>query len=290
MAAYQLPLNFATYLWPTLPPSCPKCLFHINRTHLTPRARPLVPPRPLPMPVPLLPVCDEPRPVPDTLLVPPATYPVPLMLPLPVPLPLPLVPLVPRIAVPACRCLSSSSSLRLASSRLLSSSAALLSAACAFKTISFSKSATSWLAPCQLGFKINRWLCSVCDSIRIQVFRSVEADVTVRETVWSIQHQQGQLELQIILTSIFPFATSRLDTTPSMTSLMLRTLSSSFRNEASRACSASYFDSTLRFDGTSDFELGFWLGLDTFEGLANRSSVSESERSNLPISGVDIFR
>ena len=130
--------------------------FHIICTHLTPRARPLVPPRPLPMPVPLLPVCDVPRLPPDKLFDPPATYPVPLIPPLPVPLPLPLVPLAPRTEVPACRCLSSSSALRLASSRRLSSSAALLSACCAFNTISFSISATSWLAPCQLGFRISR--------------------------------------------------------------------------------------------------------------------------------------
>jgi hypothetical protein len=139
------------------------------------------------MPVPLT-VCDVPRPPPDKLLDRPATYPVPLILPLPVPLPRPLLPLVPRTAVPACRCLSSSSALRLVSSRRLSSSAALLSAACAFNTISFSIFATSWLAPCQFGLRIKRWLCSVCDSIRIQVFRSVEADVTVRDTVCNVEH------------------------------------------------------------------------------------------------------
>ena len=151
--------------------------------HRAPLALPRTLPIPLPMPVPLRPVCDVPR-LPTVLLDPPATCPVPLILPpLPAPLPLPLVPLGPRTVVPACRCLSSSSALRRASSLLLSSSAALLSAACAFKTISFSISATSALAPFQLGFSINRWLCSVCERIRIHVFKSVDADDTVRETV-----------------------------------------------------------------------------------------------------------
>jgi hypothetical protein len=34
-----------------------------------------------------------------------------------------------------------------------------------------------------LGFRINRWLCSVCDRIRVHVLRSVEAEVTVFDTV-----------------------------------------------------------------------------------------------------------
>lgn len=147
-------------------------------THLTPLGLPLVPPTPLPMPVPLLPSCEPP--LVNPVKLPPAPYPL-LALPL-APLPLPL-PRAPRTAVPACLCLSSSSAFRRASSLLLSSSAALLSAACAFITNSFSTSATSWLAPCQFGFMMSRWLCSVCERIRVQELSSVDADVTVRETV-----------------------------------------------------------------------------------------------------------
>lgn len=31
---------------------------------------------------------------------------------------------------------------------------------------------------------MRRWLCSVCERIRVQVFKSVEAEVTVLETVY----------------------------------------------------------------------------------------------------------
>ncbi len=101
---------------------------------------------------------------------------------------------------------------------------------------------------------------------------------------------QGEMEL----TSIFPFAHSKLDTTPSITSLMLRTLSSSFWREASRAASASYLDSpVLRWEGAlGSLGLEGFLGLDleTLEGDAKRSWGSEeSERSSFPTSGFDIF-
>lgn len=93
-------------------------------------------------------------------------------------------------------------------------------------------------------------------------------------------------------TSIFPFARSKLDTTPSITSLMLRTLSNSFWREASRAASASYLDSpVLRWRGAL-VSVGledFW-DLETLEGDAKRSSgLGESERSSCPTSGVDIL-
>lgn len=91
---------------------------------------------------------------------------------------------------------------------------------------------------------------------------------------------------------MFPLAASRLETTPSITSLILLTLSSSFRRAASRACSASYFDSPLRCGGIlvfSDLGLDFCFGLEAREGEAKRSSVSESERSSFPISGVAIL-
>lgn len=91
-----------------------------------------------------------------------------------------------------------------------------------------------------------------------------------------------------LLTSILPFAHSRLDTTPSISSLIPLTPSNSFFNVASRACSASYFDSVLRW-ASEGLVLGFCGGLEVLEGDANRSSVSESERSSFPRSGVDIL-
>lgn len=117
-----------------------------------------------------------------------------------VPIPLPravalVVPRVPRVLtlprpVPALlelavasRCLWVSSARRRASARLLSSSAALRSAAAALAAASFSMSARSCVAPFQVGFKMSLWLCSVCERIRVHVLRSVEAALTVFETV-----------------------------------------------------------------------------------------------------------
>jgi hypothetical protein len=134
--------------------------------------------------------------------------------------------------------------------------------------------------------------------MRIQVFSNVEDDVTVLETVYFpicqlynpgwMKWEKGEKRH----TSIFPFAHSKLDTTPSITSLMLRTLSNSFWREASRAASASYLDSpVLRCRGAL-VSVGledFW-DLETLEGDAKRSSGSEeSERSSCPTSGVDIL-
>ena len=68
---------------------------------------------------------------------------------------------------------------------------------------------------------------------------------------------------------------------------MLLTLSSSLCKEVSRACSVSYFDSPFRCGGASVCFEDFWFGLDTREGEANRSSLSEeSDRFIFPISGV----
>jgi len=92
------------------------------------------------------------------------------------------------------------------------------------------------------------------------------------------------------LTSIFPFAHSRLDTTPSRTSLMLLTLASSLFNDTSLACSASYLDSPFRCGASADLMVGLGFCLEAREGDAKRSSLSESERSNLPTSGVDMVK
>lgn len=97
---------------------------------------------------------------------------------------LPLV--VPRVLLAPCVLfLSSSSAFRAAASLCCCSSCSRLSAACCLNTASFSISAASCVAPCQLGFRINRWLCSVCERTRVQVLRRVEAELTVRDTVWS---------------------------------------------------------------------------------------------------------
>lgn len=73
---------------------------------------------------------------------------------------------------------------------------------------------------------------------------------------------------------------------------MLLTLSNSLLSEASLACSASYFDSPCR--GAGAWVSGGWegvlgLGFEGFEGDAKRSSGSESERSSLPMSGLDML-
>jgi len=78
-----------------------------------------------------------------------------------------------------------------------------------------------------------------------------------------------------------------------MTSLMLRTLSSSFCKALVRACSVSYFDSVLRWGGalvlSEALAVGVLVGFEVREGDAKRSSASdESERSSLAISGVAI--
>ena len=146
----------------------------INASYLGARARlPLTLPVPLPIP--------EPRTlgILDTLLF-PAELP-----PRGIPLPLVLNPLVPLAgtAVPACLLLSSSSARRLASSRRLCSSTTRRSAACCFCIASASTSRTSCVAPFQVGSCIRRWLCSVCESIRVQVFSRADELETVPETV-----------------------------------------------------------------------------------------------------------
>ena len=98
-------------------------------------------------------------------------------------LPFPLPPAAEFAA--ASLLLASSASARLCtSSRLLSSSCSRLCASSAFRASSCSASAASWLAPCQPGCRMRRWLCSVCERMRVQVLRRVEAVVTVLDTVW----------------------------------------------------------------------------------------------------------
>lgn len=79
--------------------------------------------------------------------------------------------------------LSSSSAFRAAASLCRCSSCSRLSAACCLSRASCSMSAMSCDAPCQLGSRMRRWLCSVCDKMRVQVLSNVDAESTVRETV-----------------------------------------------------------------------------------------------------------
>jgi len=109
------------------------------------------------------------------------------------------------------------------------------------------------------------------------VFRREVAEVTVCETA-----------------SMFPFARSRLVTTPSMTWFMLRMLASSRRREASwasRRASSVSWSGALCGSGlaTSDgFDLWDFLG--EREGEAKRSSVSMvSERLRVSRLGVVPF-
>jgi len=223
---------------------------------LLPRAAlfPLAPPNPLPMLDPLRALCKL-----DTLLsaaklelllvLPPRPMPEPLVNPLP----RDRVPRAPRVVVDvvvvgACLCRSASSAFRRASSRLLSASAARLSASCCLRRFSLSISSRSCVAPLQFGFRISRWLCSVCDRMRVHVLSRVLALVTVCDTVYRrgqeyTCQQKGYSSVPppgaLQHTLMFPFALSRVPRTPSMTSLMLRTPSSSLRSPASRASSAS---------------------------------------------------
>lgn len=100
-----------------------------------------------------------------------------------VPLPRPVLLGAPVPLVATSRCLCSSAR-RLTSARRLSSSAALRSAAAALAAASLSISARSCDAPFQDGLRSKRWLCSVCESMRVHVLRRVEAVFTVFETVY----------------------------------------------------------------------------------------------------------
>ena len=136
-------------------------------------------PVPVPRPIPLIGrrvvVVDDPR-APVRLVLTLGVLPSPVLRTVPRPVPLPPL-------VFAARRLSSSSALRAAASRCCWRACSRRSAACCLCIASFSLSATSWVAPCQLGLRINRWLCSVWDRIRVHVLRRVDADVTVLETV-----------------------------------------------------------------------------------------------------------
>ena len=133
----------------------------------------------------------------------------------------PLVPLVfvprPAVGVAAALLLSSSSAFLCTSSLRLCSSCTLLSASCCRRASSPSISSRSCVAPCQLGFRMSRWLCSVWPNILVQVPSSALAPSTVRCTV-----------------PILAFAVSKLAVTPSMTRFTSRTRSSSARRRASR--------------------------------------------------------
>ncbi len=106
----------------------------------------------------------------------------PLTLPLVTPRPVPLVD--EDGAVPAALRLSSSSAFLRASSRRRSASAARLSASWCFCSVSVSMSTRSWVEPFQSGLRISRWLCSVCERMRVHVLSSVEALSTVLDTVY----------------------------------------------------------------------------------------------------------
>lgn len=43
-------------------------------------------------------------------------------------------------------------------------------------------SCRSWVEPFQFGLRMSRWLCSVCERMRVHVLRRVEALSTVWET------------------------------------------------------------------------------------------------------------
>lgn len=145
-----------------------------------PREIPVVPPVTRPIPLTgrrVVAVVEEPRVVRVRLVLTLGVLPRPVLRTVPR-----LDPRPPRVFNARRR--SSSSALRAAASRCCCSASSRRSAACCLWMASFSMSATSWVAPCQLGFRIKRWLCSVWDSILVHVFRRVDADVTVFDTVY----------------------------------------------------------------------------------------------------------
>lgn len=46
------------------------------------------------------------------------------------------------------------------------------------------------MVPFQSGLRMRRWLCSVCDSMRVHVLRSAVALFTVCDTVWPARVSQ----------------------------------------------------------------------------------------------------
>lgn len=84
---------------------------------------------------------------------------------------------------PAMRFRSASSVARRRSSSLRSSSAARRCAASCCSRRSSSTASRSREAPRQSRSSRSRWLCSVCERMRVQVLRRVEALVTVWETL-----------------------------------------------------------------------------------------------------------
>jgi hypothetical protein len=147
-------------------------------------------------------------------------------------LPLPL-----ELGLGAASARRRSSSIFLAVASLLAwSSAARRSAACCRYISSSSIAATSCDAPCHCGLRMRRWLCSVCDRMRVHVWRRVEAFCTVLDTVWS-GFSSDFSRYSDIRTSMLSLAFCRLSTTPSMTLLTFRMLSSSLRSATSRASS-----------------------------------------------------
>lgn len=162
--------------------------------HFAPLVAPLVPRvvRPTPNP---LPICDPARELRLEELVPPTPLLLVVVPPRRIPRPLvvraPLVPAAPRPrpvvdaadVVPAIRALSCSSSLRRISSRRRSASLRSRCLASSRSIFSASISSRSLLAPFQFLLRMRRWLCSVCDRIRVHVFRRVDALVTVWETL-----------------------------------------------------------------------------------------------------------
>lgn len=199
---------------------------------------PLPRPRsPRPMPLPARPLVESLRLTPRPVCPPTPTYPVVVVddeaprgrVPLP-------RPLAAGFGGPASAFLRSSSAFLAAASLRACSSAARRSTACFLWISSSSRSSTSWVAPCHCGFRMSRWLCSVWDRMRVQVWRSVEAFCTVFETVCVCQYARRTL-VPVKRTPMLSLAFCRLSTTPSMTLLTLRTLSSSWRKAASLASS-----------------------------------------------------
>jgi hypothetical protein len=187
---------------------------------------PLVVPLPIPLAGLLVPI-EPPRPIelvfPLILVLPAATYPEDTAPPALAPLPRPLVDVLLVTLLPIAlsltiRLLSSSSASLAAAAFRSCSSASLLSASRCRAYISCSASAMSCVVLPQFGLRMSRWLCSVCERIRVHVCMSWVADETVLFTL-----------------DMLDFAFLRDSMTPSIASLTLRTLASSARRAASRA-------------------------------------------------------
>lgn len=140
------------------------------------------------------------------------------------------------------------------------------------------------MAPSQCPESSNRCVCSVWLKIRIHKSRRVFADATVLETVYRTSQSQQLPQLTEIenskLTSIFSFAFSKDDITPSMTELICCTPASSARRASSRASCSTAADRTgFSFSPSSICRSERWRGGSSLDILGRVAMVVGANRT-----------